>query len=472
MSDSSKGFADTLKKKIQRLRKDTAAVLTIAYISALLLIGLFTCGSHFINAHIMAQQQQNSEISYYLGKQRTLVQQVSFHASNFHAHKKEIDFAFLTNTIEDIRHSQAMLKDSIKQAHFIDRMLGYSLTSEALYAIYYQSPFLLDKQISVFLEKAKEFQDNSAPNTASAGSSAEFRPPFYDDDRIKSTLGDTKSLSSAEEKRRQEKRLEYISRQFTDRLTPALDAALSSFQKENIEKVNAYYNIQFYATIIIICLLALEAVFIFGPLVNSIKKYNAMLQKHAYEDELTGLKNRRAFMEEAKKELKISSQNKQPIAVALMDLDKFKSVNDTYGHDVGDKVLQHFARVLNSSLRPEDIVGRIGGEEFVVILRKSPPNEAMPIIERLREKIEKTPCRYKDENGQICSLDYTSSIGLYPLIPNRSDTIEELLKKADEALYKAKENGRNNVTLVEIENKTDETTTDQNAPIDAQPREV
>ena len=168
-----------------------------------------------------------------------------------------------------------------------------------------------------------------------------------------------------------------------------------------------------------------------------------MLLRQALEDPLTGLSNRRAFMNRSNAAKKRALRDNEPMIVALTDLDHFKSVNDTYGHDVGDAVLKHFSTVMKKSLRGGDIIGRIGGEEFAVVLPKTNYETGKEALERLCHDVEHNPCPYVSEEGNDELLKYTVSIGFTNLSLNKDMSIDELLKKADEALYEAKESGRN-----------------------------
>jgi diguanylate cyclase (GGDEF)-like protein len=232
-------------------------------------------------------------------------------------------------------------------------------------------------------------------------------------------------------------------------LSTGFDVALESYRTETVQKIKKHHLIQVYGTIIILLVLLLEAILIFRPLIARIKIYHRLLLKQALEDPLTKLKNRRAFTKSAESELRQSQRNKTPVSIALMDLDKFKLVNDTYGHDVGDTVLKHFSGMLKEHLRGGDIIGRVGGEEFAVVLVRSTDGpEAFKVLDRMRELVANTPCPYTDKSGKLCYLNYSVSIGVVALVPD-DQKIEELLIISDEMLYKAKDTGRNKVVLAD-----------------------
>jgi two-component system cell cycle response regulator len=132
-------------------------------------------------------------------------------------------------------------------------------------------------------------------------------------------------------------------------------------------------------------------------------------------------------------------------AVLAFDIDFFKSVNDTYGHDTGDSILQHIAHQLQSACTNEDLVARIGGEEFSMILSHVTPEEAMGVAERIRSTIESSPLILASG-----PLKTTISIGIAVVDP-RDKTTDSVLKRADLALYQSKQSGRNRSTLLPIE---------------------
>ncbi|XOB63025.1 diguanylate cyclase [Campylobacterota bacterium DY0563] len=172
-------------------------------------------------------------------------------------------------------------------------------------------------------------------------------------------------------------------------------------------------------------------------LVHETKK----LYNEANCDTLTGLLNRRGFDEQYRKNREISQKISSESCVAIIDLDRFKSVNDTYGHDIGDLVLQKFANLLKEHLREIDIPARWGGEEFVILLRDTTIEESIIVLNRLREK-----CQEMEIETPQNILKVTISIGVTK-IENLSETIDIYVKKADIGLYKAKETGRNKVCI-------------------------
>ena len=173
------------------------------------------------------------------------------------------------------------------------------------------------------------------------------------------------------------------------------------------------------------------------------KKKELQLFNQATRDPLTNCYNRRQFEEMAKNEVQRSRRYNHAFCLFMIDADHFKNVNDTYGHAVGDLVLQALADCCRRTLRESDIVARFGGEEFVILLPEAAIENAHRVAERLRIKISKLVV--KGEQGQ--DVQFTVSIGL--VSSKVSDNIAEMLKMADEALYVAKENGRNRVVIFE-----------------------
>ncbi len=160
------------------------------------------------------------------------------------------------------------------------------------------------------------------------------------------------------------------------------------------------------------------------------------LRVQASTDALTGLINRRAFMDRFAHELARSQRHGPSPTLLMLDIDHFKKINDKFGHPAGDAVLAHLAQLLKSSVRNVDIVGRIGGEEFAVVLVETNAQMAAPVIERLLERLRKTTVPLADAT----QLKFTASIGSTEIL--WADTIDTAIQRADEALYTAKKTGR------------------------------
>ena len=161
----------------------------------------------------------------------------------------------------------------------------------------------------------------------------------------------------------------------------------------------------------------------------------------AITDSLTGVHNRHYLEKNLPRLFDRSKANKKPISVAMLDIDFFKKINDSYGHHVGDQVLQELVRRLNASMRFFDVVVRMGGEEFALIMPETPYAAAMNAGERLRAAISNAPFSINDPKLELA---VTMSVGVAGCDEGQ-DNAEVLLRKADAALYKAKETGRNKV---------------------------
>ncbi len=172
---------------------------------------------------------------------------------------------------------------------------------------------------------------------------------------------------------------------------------------------------------------------------ESLLEANARLAALASHDALTGLKNRRAFEERMVEELARIRRTGQPVTLLLLDIDHFKSFNDSFGHPRGDVVLRDVARLLSRAIRDTDIAARYGGEEFAIVLPNTGIEGAYEMGERLRRTIEEAPWAERA---------ITISVGAATAEHHGAD-LAELLEQADRALYRSKQGGRNRVTFAE-----------------------
>ncbi|MCI0505369.1 MAG: diguanylate cyclase [Gammaproteobacteria bacterium] len=166
------------------------------------------------------------------------------------------------------------------------------------------------------------------------------------------------------------------------------------------------------------------------------------LEKHAVTDSLTGMTNHEHVFNELQQAINKAHTEESPLCVIMADIDHFKSVNDNYGHLAGDGVLKEVAKRIKNSLRGFDIVGRYGGEEFLLILTRADLQTARMVAERIRSRIAATPIDLPEG-----LLDITISMGV--AMVQTEEAVNSLVDRADRALYNAKHNGRNQVALAE-----------------------
>ncbi|HET6442451.1 MAG TPA: sensor domain-containing diguanylate cyclase [Phycisphaerae bacterium] len=179
---------------------------------------------------------------------------------------------------------------------------------------------------------------------------------------------------------------------------------------------------------------------------QAVEDANRRLEELATTDDLTGLANRRRFMEVLEAEFQRSRRYGGQLALAMVDVDRFKSFNDAHGHAFGDRVLVEVAKRLVAEARQTDVVARLGGDEFVILMPETSADEAVQAAERIRKAVSKDPL----SDGER-SVPATISVGIGTVENAKAGTPESLLKQADDAMYAAKESGRNRVCLVPSE---------------------
>lgn len=247
-----------------------------------------------------------------------------------------------------------------------------------------------------------------------------------------------------------------------------LNKAVNQYQLEGEEKLQYIKRLETIVWILTIFTLLLEVIFIFQPMVRYITSLNVSndqalenlettvelrtlhlenannkLKHLASHDPLTGLRNRLELEKYIEKAIEHYTQNGAPYAIMMFDIDWFKSVNDTYGHEVGDQVLVEFSSIIESSIREEDKAFRAGGEEFVVLLNRITFDDSVQLTQKIRKLIEESV--FKVQNKEFSK---TISCGLYHSSIFDVNSVKDVLQLIDKALYESKNNGRNRLTIV------------------------
>ena len=158
-------------------------------------------------------------------------------------------------------------------------------------------------------------------------------------------------------------------------------------------------------------------------------------------DQLTGLHNRNGFLAPFDKYIHQAKQNSMPLSLIMLDIDNFKSFNDSYGHQVGDKVLQSLADIISKNSRPSDFCVRFGGDEFIILLPETSQKQALQIAANLKNKVEKSSISLTNNE----EIHYTTSIGVATYPENGSEQTS-ILNAVDKAMYRSKKSGKNQVS--------------------------
>jgi diguanylate cyclase (GGDEF)-like protein len=174
-------------------------------------------------------------------------------------------------------------------------------------------------------------------------------------------------------------------------------------------------------------------------LIDSQQKYREL----STIDDLTKLYNARHFFSQVDAEIDRCNRYKQSLSICMFDLDNFKSLNDTYGHQFGNTVLESFAKIIQSNIRHVDMAFRYGGEEFVVLFPFVIAQHALNAVEKIRAQLEKTT--FTTENGDVVNVTASAGIATYLAKEEKNSFV----KRADDAMYLSKQNGKNKITIAE-----------------------
>tara|TARA_R110002110_G_scaffold58581_3_gene166513 strand:- start:2473 stop:3666 length:1194 start_codon:yes stop_codon:yes gene_type:complete len=376
---------------------------TISYIVALSLIGLIALTTHVIVDRMASHQQIFAAEINFAGRQRMLVQQAA---------RKAVEFSTTDAAMRpDILLQMSRAIDELEQSHKA-LISGDSLEGVELYQsqnvdhLYFEPPQNLDMQVRQFIATAREI----------------LAAPGQDPEMVKAAIRQLEVSANGN-------------------LAASLDTAVSLYEKESRDHAAELRRILLVMLAVLLATLIAEAVFLFRPLFRQVREQQQKLHDLARTDPLTGCHNRRSFLLLAEHEYQQVRRTGGEACVLMLDIDRFKNVNDTYGHAVGDDVIRRMAEISLQSLRSADIFGRLGGEEFCAILPNTSTADGRIAAEKVRAELESSAVGLPD-GGQ---LHFTVSIGLAPL--NKSNNgIHQAMEQADANLYHAKNTGRNRVS--------------------------
>jgi len=367
--------------------------LHFSYGAALVLIASLAIAVHFLLDDVITQQGDSATIVNIAGRQRMLSQRIALLSGDL-LRGDEAAREPLKQAARLMARSQNALE------HGGDLGISNHLSPTAI-AYYFGGGRALSPSVKKFVEAAERFSES--PRNA------------LDMDAY-----------------------QIVDKSARNELLPALDGAVSLFEEEAKSKIHWLSQVQSSVTLILLVTLFGEAFLIFRPLVRKVKEYASRLYLSATRDSLTGLANRRFFMESASRYLTLATRSSTPFAMIALDVDHFKRINDTVGHAGGDAALRRLGVILRSTLRPSDLVGRIGGDEFAILLPDTDVGTAISTADRLRHAIEQ-------EDTEGIPL-FTVSLGVAATV-GKDVTTDHLLAEADAALYQAKNTGRNRVSL-------------------------
>lgn len=387
------------------LKKKPITLLSLAYVIALSIIAGMSVGAHLVVQKVVAEQEESARVVNIAGRQRMLSQRTALYMTNYVIGERVEAHNKLREGISLFERSHRALTKGDDQLRLKGEL------PQRLHDIYYREPYNLDQMVSQYISDVRTILADVDMN-------------LKQDNEIYQRA---KKLAENE-------------------LLVALDLAVKAYEESAEDKVRKLTDIQTVSILAILAIILLEAIIIFRPLINRVRRYSEEIEEIASHDVLTGVLNRRAFIQHADIELNKAQRYQVPFCYIICDFDHFKRVNDTYGHAVGDEALKHVSRIINKSLRKSDILGRIGGEEFGILLPHTNEKEGLVVANKIRAMVESYAMDFTHE-GERTELKITTSIGFTLYDAYKDEILEDLYIRADKALYKAKADGRNRVSI-------------------------
>jgi diguanylate cyclase (GGDEF)-like protein len=390
------------KKLFIKRMLNPAHRMTLTYVVSLTIIAALSIFVHFTLDKIIIEQSASGKLINLSGQQRMLSQRTVLYTNEYIAR----------GIVTDKKKALSALKKMHKNYHYLLKEHFETLKqnqvsplSESMYALYFSEPHNISRKMTEFSSLIKQVLD---------------RPTTLLD--TPSNLEGSIFLLMAKEQ-----------------ILNSLNITVKLYEVESNQKIHELRTTQQLMLIIIILTIFIEGLFFITPLSIKSNRYSKNLHEEANHDYLTNLLNRRSFAVLAKQFVAISKRYHSDLSVISFDIDLFKSVNDKYGHDLGDKVIQNVAGTIQKNCRDSDSVFRFGGEEFLILLPKTSMSEAIKLAEKIRSTITNSPTL-----ADKLIIEVTASAGVSQW-DSQETNIESALKRADNALYQAKNQGRDRV---------------------------
>ena len=375
----------------------------ITYVCALLLIAAFSIAFHFITDNIVHRQQATAAIVNVSGRQRMLSQRIAELALERASHA---GFRPDAQTQKQMATAILLMASSHEALVHGSARLGLAPPpSDAVRLVYFAGPYDLDTKMENFLKHAHALAETPEANLTLANPD-----------------------------------LRVVEQAAQEPLLTALNAAVEAYQSTSERAIQHLREVLAGLTLLMLLILVLEAVFLYRPLFKRLERAHDELVSLGRTDPLTGCLNRRAFTQEAHRIVAESRAKGEGLATLMVDIDRFKSVNDRFGHPAGDRVINQVVSTLLNNTREGNLICRMGGEEFAILLRGSSVESATAAANVLREKVAAAPVMLDN----MPAIPITVSVGVATL-HTVDKSIFHMLGRADKALYRAKMNGRNRV---------------------------
>ena len=388
------------EKKFDIPRAAPVRALTAGYIVALAIIAYMSLIIHYGIGEII--KEQNNRDLVYASRQLKLIPLISLNVNEYVDSKSSIVKGRLESDLSSLEQAYTEI--------FKNKEFGKGQKSETFFAI----------QVQESHERAKQ--------------------------QIDSFVGSVKNLLEESEGKLgyNNKYYKEVKTLIQGSLIQNIDSINIAYEAESLQHVRRLQIYQHVALVVIMVTLLLEALLIFMPLVRRVSVYADKLENLARTDALTNVDNRRSILEKGVKEIGRAKRYHKPLSVALLDIDHFKVINDTHGHEAGDIILKSMVEIFEENIRLEDEIGRFGGEEFIFLLPETNSHEdALTVMERVRKAVEMKDFRL--ENGDY--IKATVSIGVAEIEASKDKSLDPAIRRADIVLYKAKEDGRNQIKI-------------------------